>query len=332
MKYLALLLTASWAACALWYPASSLQGWRVGAVAAWLVLAALVLLMLWRQASAATLWVAAYAAIFLLITLWWVTLQPSSQRQWRDEVAFMASGDVQGSQVTLHNVRNFDWRSDNDYTPHWETRRYDLDHLSSVDMLLSYWTGPAIAHTLVSFGFDDGRHVVFSVEIRKEQGEAFSELGGLFKRFELSIIAADERDIVAVRTNVRGEDVYLYRIALSPEARRALFLAFVTEAGRLAVKPRFYQTVTTNCTTLVWRMMAPIVPDLPLDYRLLLSGYLPEYVRDVGGLDTRHTLAELRALGRITGRARAAGQGRDFSAAIRAGIPPLPSEQPGVRK
>lgn len=336
MKYLAILLSAAWAAGALWYPASSLQGWRMVAVVAWLVFAALVLLALWRHpgAGSPTVWVTTYVVMFVLIAVWWATLQPSSQRQWRDDVAYMATGDVQGSQVTLHSVRNFDWRGENDYTPHWETRRYDLDHLSSVDMLLSYWTGPAIAHTLVSFGFDDGSHVVFSVEIRKEQGEEFSELGGLFKRFELSVIAADERDIVRVRTNVRGEDVYLYRIALSPEARRSLFLAFVAEADQLAARPRFYQTVTTNCTTLIWRMMAPIVPDLPLDYRLLLSGYLAEYVHDVGGLDKRHSLAELRALGRITDRAHAADQRPDFSAAIRAGIPPLsqelPPEQPGA--
>lgn len=321
MKYLAILLSAAWVAGALWYPASPLQRWRGWAVAAWMVFTGLVLYALWWRAGVWPL--AAYAVVFVLIAAWWVALKPSSQRHWRDDVARMATGEVQGSQVALHHVRNFDWRSESDYTPRWEVRHYDLDRLSSMDMLLSYWAGPAIAHTLISFGFDDGSHVVFSVEIRKEQGEEFSELGGLFKRFELSVIAADERDIVRVRSNVRGEDVYLYRVTLSPEARRALFLSFVAAANQLAVTPRFYQTLTANCTTLVWRMMTAIVPDLPLDYRLLLSGYLAEYVHAVGGLDSRHALTELRALGRITDRARAADQRPDFSAAIRAGIPPL---------
>ena len=107
-------------------------------------------------------------------------------------------------------------------------------------------------------------------------------------------------------------------------AKRALFLAYVGEADRLIVAPRFYNTLTANCTTLVYHMMRNIIGHLPLDYRLVLSGYLPAYVYKVGGLDTRYPLRELRRLGRITDRAKAADRSEDFSADIRVGIPELP--------
>jgi hypothetical protein len=192
-------------------------------------------------------------------------------------------------------------------------------------MILSYWSRRAIAHVLISFGFDDGDHVVFSVEIRRQKSQAFSEIGGFFKEFEVSVVAADERDVVRVRTNVRREDDYLYRIRIPIATMRSLFLAYVDQANTLVRSPRFYNTLSVNCTTLVYQMMKHIVGFLPLDYRLLLSGYLPEYVYRVGGFDTRYTLDELRAFGRFTARAQKADLSQNFSADIRAGVPRLAS-------
>jgi hypothetical protein len=184
---------------------------------------------------------------------------------------------------------------------------------------------------LISFGFNDGNHVAFSVEIRRRQGAGFSEIGGFFKEFELSVIAADERDVIRVRTNVRAEDDYLYRIRLPAPAMRSLFLAYVDQANRLVVAPRFYNTMSVNCTTLVYHMMKHIVGYLPWDYRLLLSGYLPTYIYRIGGLDTRYTLKELRAFGRITERARQADRSETFSADIRQGVPPIEPQGLEVR-
>jgi hypothetical protein len=242
---------------------------------------------------------------------------------WADDVAEMTRGTVEGDRVTLDNVRDFIWRTETDYTRRWETRSYDLNRLSALDMIVSYWSGRAIAHMLISFGFDDGSHVVFSTEIRRESTEIFSELGGFFKEFELSIIAADERDIVRLRTNVRREQTYLYRLRISVPAIRSLFLAYVNEANELARAPRFYHTISGNCTTLVYKMLKRILGRLPFSYRLLLSGYLPEYVYKVGGLDPRFSLDELRAMGYFSERARTADQSPTFSADIRQGIPPL---------
>ena len=185
--------------------------------------------------------------------------------------------------MTLHNVRNFHWRSRTDYTQRWETRHYDLRQLRSLDMITSYWRSRAIAHVLFSFGFADGRHVVFSVEIRRERGEAFNEIGGFFKEFELSVIATDERDVVAVRTNVRGEDDYLYRLRLPPADIRSLFLAYVEQTNRLVHTPRFYNTVTVNCTTLVYRMLRHIVGALPLQLPRALFGLPARICLCLGG-------------------------------------------------
>jgi len=323
---LLILLSSAWAALALWYQGPGAHpAARAIAPALALIAAATVLLRLWgaRSATGAVL---AYALAFAALLAWWATLQPAQQRDWADDVARIVRGRVEGNVVALENVRHFDWRSDTDYTPRWESRRYDLDRLESVDMALSYWMGPAIAHTLVSFGFGDGHFVTFSVEIRKERHESFSAIAGFFKQYETALIAADERDILRVRTNVRGEDVYLYRIAMPPEAMRSLFLAYLDEADALARAPRFYHTLTANCTTVVYEMARRIVEGLPMDWRLLASGYLPEYLHGVGGLAPGRDLPALRAGGRITGRAQQADRDAGFSRAIRRGVPGIPAE------
>lgn len=293
---LSLLLAASaiWGCLALAYQMPGGVWGKGAACLAWAVLCAVAMFALWRAPPWRRRAGWAYAIGLVLLCAGWQMVTPSNDRVWADDVARMLHGTVQGSVVTLENVRNFDWRADNDYTVRWETRQYDLDKLESVDMALSYWAGPAIAHTLVSFGFADGRHVVFSVEIRKERGEQFSEIGGFFKQFELSVVAAEERDILFVRAGPRGENVYLYPVHMPPRAMRELFLSYVNTANALTTTPRFYHTVTANCTTLVYHMVNAIVPGLPLDYRLLLSGYLPEYLYEQGGLDKSVPLAVLR--------------------------------------
>jgi Domain of unknown function (DUF4105) len=314
-------LLATWGAFALWFQVPGgvlLQSLGVGL---WIAFSLAIVVILWRGRLVGG--TVSFAVAFTALLIWWSLIAPSNNRLWADDVAQMTTGVVDGDRVTLHNVRNFDWRSKTDYTQRWETRTYDLRRLNSLDMILSYWSMPAIAHVLISFGFDDGEHVVFSVEIRREKTESFSEIGGFFKEFELSVIACDERDVIRVRTNVRGEDDYLYRIRMPVDDIRSLFLAYVSQANDVARKPRFYNTITANCTTIIYHMAKRIVGHLPLDYRVLLSGYLPGYVYKVGGLDTRYPLEELRTLGRITDRAKESDRRPSFSADIRAGIPPL---------
>jgi hypothetical protein len=319
LSSLIVIFPAIWGGFALWYQVPGGQSFKGLGVVLWGAFSFAMVTAVWQ--GRITLGVIAFAVALVGLLLWWTRLTPTNDHDWADDVAQITTGTADGSRVTLHNVRDFDWRSQTDYTQRWETRSYDLDHVRTVDMIMSYWKGPAIAHMLISFGFDDGEQVVFSVEVRRQRTQAFSEIGGFFKEFELSIIAADERDVVRLRTNVRGEDVYLYRLQLPQEAMRSLFLGYVGEANSLIDSPRFYNTITVNCTTLVYQMMKRIVGRLPLDYRLLFSGYLPEYVYRVGGLDHRYSLEELRRLGGITERARLSDRSESFSADIRGGIP-----------
>ena len=267
-------------------------------------------------------WLAAlgYAALLAIIGVWWGTLIPLNERIWADDVAQMTSGKIEGNRLTMSNVRNFEWQTDENYLVRWETREYDLDHLSSVDLITSYWGMPAIAHILVSFGFEDGSFLLFSVETRKEKSESYSAISGFFKQYEVSILATDERDALRVRTNVRGEDAYLYRIVLSATQRKALLLSYVAQANYLLSHPRFYNTVSANCTSIVFDMMNTIVTGLPMDYRLLLTGYLPGYIHEIGGLQPAYSLEALREAGRITERAKEDSI-TGFSKSIREGVP-----------
>lgn len=312
-------VAAIWGAFALWFQAPGGNAVRALTVSVWVCFNLILIVYLWHGRAAVGMLM--FALAFAAMLIWWRGIAPSNDRIWADDVARMATGTVDGNRVTLHNVRNFDWRSNIDYTQRWESRSYDLDRLKSADIIMSYWQGPAIAHMLISFGFDDDEYIVFSVEIRREKTESFSEIGGFFKKFELSVIAADERDVIRLRTNVRREEDYLYRLQMPLTAIRSLFLAYVDETNVLARTPRFYNTISVNCTTLVYHMMTRIVGYLPLSYRLLLSGYLPEYVYDVGGLDRHYSFQELRTLGRITERARKADDSATFSADIRQGVP-----------
>jgi hypothetical protein len=304
-----------WGAMALWFQLPGGLIVRALGSVLWIIL----ITSLFAFAISRKSWVPVifYVLAFAALIAWWSTIAPSNHRAWADDVAQLMSGKVEGSRVTLVNVRNFTWRTEDDHDIRWEKRTYDLDHLVAADAVLSYWGSKAIAHAMISFGFDDGSHVVFSVEIRKKRGQQYSAIGGFFKQFEMVLTAADERDIIRVRTNVRGEDDYLYPLKMSKSAMRELFLSYVNAANQLVTTPAFYNTLTSNCTTIVYRIAKQIDPGLHYDVRLLLTGYLPEYLHEIGAVDQSVSVAELRRRGRITDKARASLPTDDFSKVIR---------------
>ena len=320
-----IVLIAAWGAMALWFQLPGPGPVRVVVVLAWCLLGVAGLAACIRRREGRRRWaLPAFGFALVALLAWWSTLTPSHERDWADDVARLLESEVDGSRVTLRNVRNFDWRTPEDYTPRWETREYDLDQLVSADLVMSYWMGPAIAHTLVSFGFADGQRVVFSLEIRKERGESFSALGGFFREFEQVLVAADENDIVRTRSNARGEDVYLYRLNLPPETLRALFVGYLDAAAALRREPAFYNTLVSNCTTIIFELARRITPAIPLDYRLLLSGYFARYAYELGALVPGYSYEELKQRGYINPRARALPADADsaeFSRVIRQGVP-----------
>lgn len=233
---------------------------------------------------------ALYTGVWLLGAGWFISIEPKQNRDWQPDVSQRLAYERDGTNpelITLHNVRNFDWHNNEDATPHWETRTIDMSKLSGVDVINSYWMGPLIAHTLVSFRFEDERPLSFSLEIRKEQGESFSAIGGFFKRFELSLIASEERDIIYTRSNVRGEQVYLFPVShLQHSEVQSLFESYLTTADKLNEQPAWYNTLTSNCTNIIFYMARIISGErLPWDYRIWVSGWLPNYLYEINMLE-----------------------------------------------
>ncbi|PYF09681.1 uncharacterized protein DUF4105 [Rhodobacter viridis] len=273
-----ILAAAAWTATAVWLQLSGLV--RLIALGL-LTVVTLAVLGLWvtdHRGLAMTL--AALAAV--TVGGWYHTIVPLQDRDWAIDVSRGVTARVEGERVSLSNIRDFAWTSETEATPRWISEEYDLRQLDSLDMFTSIWSSPDIAHLLVSFGFSSGQHVVFSVEIRREKGEEFNEIGGFFRQFEQVLIAATEDDIVKLRTTYRKEQVRLYPVHLTPEQIRVMFLSYIELAQSLEAEPRFYNTLTSNCTTTVWKLARSLKPDLPIDRRLVLSGRLPDYLTDLG--------------------------------------------------
>jgi hypothetical protein len=317
---LALLIAGmtAWAALAIYYSGMAGERLRLGLATVFALgtLGAFLFLPNWRRT------LLGFAAAFAVVLLWWLSIAPSNERAWQTEVAVLPYATREGDLVTLHNVRNFDYRTEQDFVPQYEDRTFDLRKLDAVDLIAVYWAGDAIAHIMVSFGFA-GDHVAISIETRKEKGEAYSSLAGFFRRYELIYVVGDERDLIRVRTNYRRPEelVYLYRTRARPENARRLFLEYVDKINELKERPEFYNTLTTNCTTDVWSLARALSDRVPLDWRVLLSGYFPEYAYDLGSLDTGMRFAQLKAQSLINDEAHAADQDPDFSTRIREGLP-----------
>jgi hypothetical protein len=266
---------------------------------------------------------AVFAALFALLLMCWRALEPTNERDWEPENAVLAYATFAGDRVTLHHVRNFDYRTETDFTPGYYDRSYDLRQLSSADLYAVYWMGPKIAHVFVSFGFSDGNHVAISIEARKARGQGYSSVKGFFRQYELYYVVADERDVVRLRTNYRHdppEQVYLYPLRTNPAGVRAVFLEYLRKVNALSAQPEWYNSLTDNCTSNIW-LNARVNPgSLPYSWKVLLSGYVPQYLYDYGRLDTSVPFAELQRRALINARAQAADQAADFSQRIR--LPP----------
>jgi len=252
----------------------------------------------------------------------WLRLPASNDRDWLPEVAVTPGASGDGDLVTVRGVRNFDYRTETDFTPRWQDRTYDLRALDSGDLIAVYWAGKAIAHVMVSFGFAGRDYLAVSIETRKARGQTYSTIAGFFKQYELVYVAADERDVIRVRTTYRQpqEDVYVYRLQGSRENLRRVFLDYVKTMNDMRDHPQFYNTLTTNCTTTVL-MHSHVNPESPpWSWKILLSGYLPQYVYELGKLGRTLPFAELERRAWVNQRAHAADRDPTFSQRIREAV------------
>jgi hypothetical protein len=276
---------------------------------------------LWLAPGPRARWV--LAGLFMGVIVWWSFIHPSHDREWRPEVAVMPRAIIDGDRVRITGVRNFEYRSRDDFTVRYEEREVSLSHLTAVDFFVSYWTPGPVAHTFVSFIFDNAPPVSVSIETRPEVGEGYSPIASMFKQFELIYVVGDERDLVGVRTNHRSEEVFLYHLRIPPENARRLFSIYLERINELADRAEFYHLLSNSCTINIVRYANAAGRYGQFDIRHLLNGWIDRYFYDAGLVDTSLPFAELRRRARINDAATAAIAAPDFSARIRASVPLL---------
>ena len=259
--------------------------------------------------------------VFLLAilawTLWWDSIRATVSLGWVVENARQATADIVDDVLIVRDLRNFEWLGGRDCVPRWEVRQYPLGHLVAIDLFASTWGDPRVAHLIVSFVFSDIAPLAFSIETRREQRERWSMLAGFMKSYELILLAADERDVIRVRTNVRGEQVARYRLKSTPQMRRKLLSLYVEQMNSLARRPRFYNTLLRNCTTEVVRILGAAGRRVPLDWRVLVSGYVPRYLHELDMLEDTRPFAEVEADANIVAAAQQADDSVEFWKRIR---------------
>jgi hypothetical protein len=253
---------------------------------------------------------------FAMVFSWWLTLQPSNNEPWQNDVSRLASIDIANNHAIIHNFRQCDYRAELDYTCTWSTLDVDLAQIQGVDLFMNYWGSPWIAHTIVSFDLGHGQHVAFSIETRKQVGQTYSAVRGFFRQYTLISVVSDERDLIRLRTNYRhGEDLYLYHTRATPAFARSLFLDYAGMTNRLYSHPQWYNAVTHNCTTEIFAFQT--MKDHPFDWRILLNGKADEMEYQRGELEGNLPFKELKQRAYINPSARAADKDPQFSVTIR---------------
>ena len=309
-------LLIAWAVLAIYYSNLPWTELRLALAAAFAVFA---IWALWL--THARRMKAAFVLLFLGVVAWWIAIPPSHNRDWRPEVATMPRVVIDGDRVRISGVRNFDYRSRNDFTARWEEREVLLSHLTGLDFYVSYWSEGLVGHTFLSFIFDNAPPLSISIETRPEVGEGFDPIASLFKQFELIYVVGDERDLVGVRASHRRETVYLYRLNTSAADARRLLLVYLARINELADRPEFYHLLSNSCTINIFRYANAAGREGRFDIRHLFNGLVDSYLYHSGRVDTSLPFDELRRRSLINAAAQAAEGSPDFSQRIRAALP-----------
>jgi hypothetical protein len=316
--FLCRIVLVTWGVLAIYYSNLPWAGLRIILAAAF---AAFAIWALWlsRQRRMSVV----FLVMFFGVVAWWIAIPPSHNRHWRPEVAVMPRAVIEGDHVRLTGVRNFDYRSRNDFTVRYEERVVSLSRLIALDFYVSYFTEGPVGHTFVSFIFDNAPPLAISIETRPEVGEGFAPVASLFKQFELIYVVGEERDVVGVRTNHRHEPVYLYRLNTSADDARRLLLVYLTRINELADQPEFYHLLTNSCTINIVRYANAAGRRGRFDIRHLLNGLIDSYLYHSGRIDTTLPFDELRRGSLINEAAWTADGAADFPQRIRLSLPTM---------
>ncbi|MFM1831083.1 MAG: hypothetical protein RLZZ558_1423 [Planctomycetota bacterium] len=318
MLWAAVLLVAvplvGWAALVMFHCAPAPQSLRLMLAAA---MPAAVIVAVVRRASVRRTGMVTAGVFALGLVVFWAQAA-SNDRPWSPDVARLPWAEFHGDLVTVHDIRSCRYRSETDFDVAWRRDTFDLSRLRGVDLFHVFWGSPSIAHTMLSFGFDDGRQLCLSVETRREQGETYDAVKGFFRQYELIYVFGDETDLVKLRTNFRGEQVYLYPLRVPVDQARRVLVDYLKAATELRERPEWYNALTENCTTTLLGQALPVInPDASLDWRMVANGHLHELLYERGRIDTSMPLEQLRRRSLVNDRATAAEDDADFSRRIR---------------
>lgn len=323
-----IVVATAWGAAAVWFDGPTSR-WAAGALTVTYAALCLALPFLVGPLWCATLLVLVPVGVVLG---WWFSISPSNERDWMPDVARLPTAKIEGSTLTVQNVRNFGYPPESRPVEQWETRTFDLDTLTGLDVFLCFWGPTLYCHTIMSWQFAADPPLAISIETRRAKGARYSPVKGFFRQFELYYVVADERDVIGLRASRRGEQVYLYRLKTDPGVPRELLLKYVAELDLLVEKPKWYNALTQNCTTTIHYHIKAVTPERRWDWRLLLNGHLDSLGYELGTINTSLPFAELKERSNITERAKMADGSPDFSERIREGLPERPSERAGEAK
>ncbi len=286
-----LIIASLWCFLAIWH-FEPLAAWiRAPAALVWAISVPLAFVFLPRARA----WRAAAVGV-LVVVLAWSSRTPSNEQNWIRGQRHVPSAEFDGRTVRIRNFRHAVYRTEDHYEVRWHEKDYDLDAIRTVDFVVvpfASWRGPA--HTFLTFGFEGGEQVAISVEARKEQGEAYSPLRGLFRQYEIVYVVGDERDLIGLRLNVRKNPVYLFPIRATKQQAQAMFVSMLHRANRLAGRPEFYNTATNNCCTNIARHLEEVTGRrLPFDLRVHVPGYSDRLALEMGLIDFDGSLVEAR--------------------------------------
>ena len=246
-------------------------------------------------------------------------LQASNDRDWSNDQAVLANAEFRGDQVIVRNIRNINYRTIDDFDVRYYDKTFDLKKLTSIDFIVVPFNDtPGIAHTMLSFGFEDREFLGLSIEIRKEKGEKYSPIAGFFKQYELMYVLADERDLILKNSMQWLCDVYVYRTRATPAQARQVLVDVLNRTNKLAAEPEFYDTLANNCTTNIRNHINRCFPDrVPYDYRVLMPGYSAELAYDLGLLAGEGSFEATKQRARVNYAAYLYRDAPDFSVRIR---------------
>ncbi len=256
--------------------------------------------------------------IFFVVVVY-ISVRPTNIDNWSPDQQVLQSAEINSNFVTVHNVRNFSYTSEDSYTPAYYDKTYDVSKIKSVDYIVEpFGDFSGAAHTFLSFGFDDNTYVAISVEIRKKKGQTFSPWLTFLKQYELMYVVADEQDVVKLRTNYRKDIVYMYPTRIDQAHAQKLFLSMIQRVNELHDKPEFYNLLTNTCTTNIVSHVNEISETkVPFSYRVLMPGYSDKLAYDLGLLDTTLPYDKIRERYQINAKAMMYATSSDFSIKIR---------------